>query len=155
MRLVGEYWVDSNNNRWIAIKYTKENAIAYSKTLINCHNCAHCSRCTNCTDCQQCTNCIDCVNCRDCMNCLDCVNCTRCKDCNDCNDLTEKLRIKILCCPLNKPIIYKGQLSKGDIVYLSKKSCIRYTVDKSLKEVSFEGVKKKIWFNKKRGWVSV
>ena len=62
MKNIYGYWIDENNNRWDEEKYTKLQAMANSKSLVDC---------TDCTNCRYCTDCTDCRDCRDCTNCTD------------------------------------------------------------------------------------
>ena len=68
------YLSDKNNNRWNLQKYSIQEAIEISKTLIGCK------------DCKNCENCINCVNCLDCKNCQSCENCNTCEHCKNCKD---------------------------------------------------------------------
>lgn len=77
-----DYYIDNNNNKWNTNKWTKSEAIALSKSLIDCENCLDCYDCENCDDCKYCNNCKDC---RYCINCVNCINCGKCNGCNDCN----------------------------------------------------------------------
>jgi hypothetical protein len=70
----GKYWVDDNNNSWSVDYHTIEQAMKYSKSLIDCSYCCDCSYCRYCRDC------IDCSNCR---YCRDCSNCSGCSDFTD------------------------------------------------------------------------
>ncbi len=87
--LVGDLWVDYNNNSWDKNFYTEEDANKYSATMINCSDCRDCRNCINCRDCSDCINCRDCSycsDCSDCINCRDCSDCINCRDCSDCRD---------------------------------------------------------------------
>jgi hypothetical protein len=75
-------WVDSNNNSWSKLIYTKEQAEKYSVTLINCSGCRGCSYCR---DCSGCSDCSDCSGCRGCSYCRDCRDCRGCRDCSGCS----------------------------------------------------------------------
>ena len=54
------YYVDSNNNKWSADKYTLEQAIEVAKTLVDCTYCIDCEDCKDCNDCKDCKDCNDC-----------------------------------------------------------------------------------------------
>lgn len=94
--LIGNYYVDCNNNMWHKKKFSKNNII--NNTLENCSSCVNCINCKNCVDCVNCknlenctnsincNNCIDCKNCKSCDNCRTCIDCSRCKNCNECED---------------------------------------------------------------------
>ena len=43
----GDYWIDSNQNKWNVNFYTESQAKKYSKSLINCRGCRGCSGCSN------------------------------------------------------------------------------------------------------------
>lgn len=68
----GDYWMDGYRNKWSKSRYTYDQAVDYSHSLINCHNC------TDCLDCIECTNCHNCISCRSCLNCTDCYECISC-----------------------------------------------------------------------------
>lgn len=82
MKKIDGYWCDDWNNRWNCSETTKEQAIMYSQSLINCRDCYDCYRCSDCKDCE---NCYDCSHCWDCCNCHGCENCRDCNDCRECN----------------------------------------------------------------------
>ena len=69
VKLINNYYVDSNNNRWSRFKYTEEEATRHSLHLRTSYNCL---------DCTYCTDCIDCISCKDCISCIDCNNCIGC-----------------------------------------------------------------------------
>ena len=69
-----KYWKDFNNNKWSKIRYSYEEALEYSRALVNCRNCINCLDCRNC---KNCTDCIDCSCCTGCCNCFGCVFCIR------------------------------------------------------------------------------
>ena len=69
-----KYWKDFNNNKWSKNRYSYEEALEYSRTLVNCRNCINCLDCRNC---KNCTDCIDCSCCTGCCNCFGCVFCIR------------------------------------------------------------------------------
>lgn len=79
------YYIDNNNNKWNTNKWTKDEAIALSKSLIDCENCLDCYDCENCDDCKYCNNCKDCRYCINCENCIKCGKCNGCSDCNKCS----------------------------------------------------------------------
>jgi len=58
------HWIDESDNSWNAKKYTKEQSIKYSETLVDC------KYCIDCIDCEDCTNCINCKNCTYCTACI-------------------------------------------------------------------------------------
>ncbi|WP_104718777.1 hypothetical protein [Helicobacter trogontum] len=60
------YYVDSNNNKWSADKYTLEQAIERADTLVDCRHCI---------DCEACRRCIKCVKCKWCSYYENCVKC--------------------------------------------------------------------------------
>ena len=68
MEKIKGYWVDDNNNKWSAKKWTKDQAEELSYKLIDCENC---------------TNCVDCENCRWCKFCVKCKNCEQCNGINE------------------------------------------------------------------------
>ena len=47
MKNIYGYWIDENNNRWDEEKYTKLQAMANSKSLVDCTDCTNCRDCTN------------------------------------------------------------------------------------------------------------
>ena len=59
VELVEDYWIDSNNNKWYVGKYTREQAIKVSQTLINCKDCIDCDFCKNCKNCKNCNECVN------------------------------------------------------------------------------------------------
>lgn len=63
-----DWWVDENNNKWNAVRYSKERA--EQAALINCKDCI---------DCFSCVECIKCVNCTHCYKCVECIKCDFCK----------------------------------------------------------------------------
>ncbi|MCI2236832.1 hypothetical protein NCR96_08925 [Helicobacter sp. 14348-15] len=71
---------DKNNNSWNLNKFTKDEAIKASKTLVDCFLCRDC---VNCKDCWYCEECSDCINCRICRNCKNCVRCYKCENLQD------------------------------------------------------------------------
>ena len=75
VELVEDYWIDSNNNKWYFGKYTREQAIKVSQTLINCKDCIDCVDCINCINCFQCTYCENCINCDVSVGCIECKYC--------------------------------------------------------------------------------
>ena len=85
MRIEDYYYIDGNY--FAKIKYTYENALEISKTLINCKECIDCEYCNNCKDCvgcERCTDCVGCEWCEDCNNCLDCLFCYECEKLERC-----------------------------------------------------------------------
>lgn len=90
MRIEDYYYIDGNYfAKW---KYTYEDALEISKTLINCTECIDCQNCTNCVGCVGCKNCTDCVECtwcEDCSNCLDCHYCYECEKIERCFNRSE------------------------------------------------------------------
>ena len=79
------YWIDENNNKWNANIYTKEQAIKYSRSLVNCNDCSDCSDCSYCNGCNDCSDCSYCNGCSGCRDCSGCSGCRGCSDCNCCN----------------------------------------------------------------------
>lgn len=79
------YWIDRNDNKWNADKFTLEEAIEYSKSLVNCHSCTDCIECQNCSNCVDCKGCFNCYLCEDCVNCEDCSQSESLMDCDSCN----------------------------------------------------------------------
>ena len=77
MKKINNFWVDENDNKWWCGDTTKEQAIAYSESLIDCHYCHNCSDCCNCHNCRDCRNCNNCRNCHYCHNCDNCHCCER------------------------------------------------------------------------------
>ena len=86
MKLIDGYYVDSNNNKWSTSRYTEEQAIKVSNSLIDCYDCVDCENCVGCTDCKDCAYCKDC---EDCIRCELCSNCDFCIDCEYCSDLVD------------------------------------------------------------------
>lgn len=89
MKKINDYWVDENNNKWWCGATTKEQAILYSESLIDCHSCCDCYDCSNCRDCRDCSDCSYCSNCGDCRDCSYCSNCDDCRDCSNCSDCSD------------------------------------------------------------------
>ncbi len=100
-----EFYMDENGNCWSKDKFTEEEAIEKSKTLINCFHCLNCENgnechycvecldcdnCYKCVNCKNCKNCVKCIKCKDCENCRNCKNCVKCNDCHSCDNLTYK-----------------------------------------------------------------
>lgn len=50
---VGWFWIDENGNKWNARYFSKEEALDYSKSLINCENCINCYDSDNCRKCRD------------------------------------------------------------------------------------------------------
>lgn len=92
LKLIGEYWVDENGNKWRGGEKDRDRIEKAREKLIGCYNCIDCYNCVNCFDCVHCIDCIDCVGCIDCEDCEDCENCTKCVrsyacvDCVKCKD---------------------------------------------------------------------
>ena len=87
MKEVDGYWIDESGNKWDSQRYSKLDAIKFSKTLFDCTGCLNCKNginCTNCKDCISCVGCEDCTSCNDCENCADCISCNSCKNCEGC-----------------------------------------------------------------------
>ena len=63
------YYVDSNNNKWSADKYTLERVIEVAKTLVDCTHCIDGEDCKDCKDCEKCEKCSYCENCVECERC--------------------------------------------------------------------------------------
>ena len=83
------YWIDENNNKWNANIYTKEQAIKYSRSLVNCNDCSDCSYCRGCSSCRGCRDCSGCRGCSYCSNCSYCRGCSYCRYCSDCGDCSN------------------------------------------------------------------
>jgi hypothetical protein len=62
VKIINGFYVDGNNNLFAVEKYTEQNAIKASKSLIKCHDCINCYNCNNCIGCINCKDCIDCTN---------------------------------------------------------------------------------------------
>ena len=62
MKNINNNWVDKNNNSWNAENTTKEQAEAYSKTLIDCSDCHSCRSCRDCHSCSFSSDCRSCHN---------------------------------------------------------------------------------------------
>lgn len=78
------FLVDKNNNEWDLTAFKLDEAIGYSKTLVNCTNCIDCENCKDCEHCIECRDCIGCKDCKGCNSCEHCVNCDWCKECENC-----------------------------------------------------------------------
>ena len=92
MKKENGYFIDENNNKWNDTLFNEEQAIKFSKSLINCKDCQDCQDCQNCRyclDCQDCKDCQDCQNCRYCQNCQNCRDCQNCQNCRDCRDYKQ------------------------------------------------------------------
>lgn len=85
-----KWWIDENNNRWDAQRYTEEQAEYFSNTLKHCTDCSNCKYCVYCKDCTVCISCHNCqgcqfcVHCDECSGCVDCTSCTGCESCEWC-----------------------------------------------------------------------
>jgi hypothetical protein len=98
MKLINNYWVDENNNKWNEANCSEEQAIENSKSLINCSHCSdssdlfYCSYCFNCSDLFHCFNCSDLFHCSDCSYSSNLSHCSRCSyssnlsHCSYCSD---------------------------------------------------------------------
>lgn len=84
IKLEDGFYVDENGNKWDAIKFTEEEAVENSNSLINCRKCVNCKNLIGCYDCINCMNCKDCHDCRNCVICVSCSRCSCCKKCNHC-----------------------------------------------------------------------
>ena len=89
LKIVGNYYVDENNNKWNKSCYTKEEATMWSKALINCYDCKNCNGCYDCSGCRDCNGCHACHNCNNCNYCNCCNYCRDCSDCNYCHDCLD------------------------------------------------------------------
>ena len=67
-----------NGNYWSKDKYSYDEAVELSKTMVNCDNCLDCS---DCVDCKKCVDCNSCDNCENCDGCIDCKYCEVYTDC--------------------------------------------------------------------------
>lgn len=90
MKLIDGWWIDNNNNKWLAEWYSKKEAKELSKSLIDCKDCVGCSHCINCSKCIESHVCINCLECVDCFSCTICVACVNCHYCL----ISEKLSFK-------------------------------------------------------------
>jgi len=85
------YWIDENNNKWSRVKYTHEEAIKLSGSMISCINCIDsdscnfCNSCNFCDSCNSCNSCNSCYSCNSCNSCDSCNFCNFCDSCNSCN----------------------------------------------------------------------
>jgi len=76
MRLINEFYVDENNNKWDRRLFSLEKATECSKSLVecyfnvNCTNSMYCQFCTNCNYMQECYNCYECQHSYRCNNCV-------------------------------------------------------------------------------------
>jgi len=77
MKLINNYWVDENNNKWNEANCSEEQAIENSKSLINC---SHCSDSSDLFYCSYCFNCSDLFHCSDCSYSSNLSHCSRCSD---------------------------------------------------------------------------
>lgn len=80
---------DKNNNHWFLDKFTIEQSIKASKSLVDCFECANCVNCKNCWHCHRCVDCNGCNVCWDCKGCVKCYrskNCTTCYECQFCEN---------------------------------------------------------------------
>lgn len=84
-----EFWIIGENCFTLQFCGSKEKAIEYAKTLINCRSCKNCVNCENCSFCDTCTNCKSCSFCNMCDNCDDCYSCANCKYCAECKKLAN------------------------------------------------------------------
>ena len=75
MELIDGFYVDSNNNKWDAQKFSESSAKQESELLVNCKGCIDCRECSDCENCVNCEYCKKCVRCRDCCHCMECNNC--------------------------------------------------------------------------------
>ena len=114
MKRSNGFWVDSNNNKWNTDKYSKDEALQLSKSLINCSNCRDCYNCSICRDCRGCSYCHYCRDCRDCSDCLDCLDCSYCSNCSSCSFCLDfknnplRLYSKIIGSRESQTVIYCG-----------------------------------------------
>jgi NTP pyrophosphatase (non-canonical NTP hydrolase) len=92
LKKVGNYWVDSNENKWACKAYSEEQALKNSKNLTNCWNCTNCRDCTNCECCEGCIDCENCIICTACEGCIGCIKCRSCTQCGDCADCKSCIR---------------------------------------------------------------
>lgn len=81
IKLINNYWVDKNNNKWECSSFTKSEAKYLLKTLNKCKNCTNCTECNECNACNGCKNCNNCNTCTDCYKCNECNNCIECENC--------------------------------------------------------------------------
>jgi len=85
MKKNGDYWEGKNGNKWSTELYTKEQAIAAEKTLVNCKYMVNCSYCFDCSDCYDCSGCSSCSRCSRCSNSSGCSGCSDCSGCSGCS----------------------------------------------------------------------
>lgn len=78
MKLIEGYWRDERGNKWNADRFSREEAVVYSRSLIDC------DQCVNCADCSYCFECSDCHYCHHCRACVNCWRCSLCSDCREC-----------------------------------------------------------------------
>ena len=94
MKLLDGRWIDDEGNSWCAVRYTEEQALKKSESLVcclNCSDCQGCSNCSNCSNCFDCSGCFDCFGCSDCYYCSDCSYCSGCLKCSNCTNCTNCL----------------------------------------------------------------
>ena len=84
------YYQDEKGNKWSIEKFTLNQAMQASESLVGCTDC------TDCKDCMDCMDCTDCKNCKNCAYCTDCKDCTVCAYCINCeffrNQVGERRR---------------------------------------------------------------
>lgn len=83
MESLPNYWKDHNGNLWSKANYTEEEALAESKTLLQCRGCLDSKNLDHCNFCNYCE---DCTACHDCTSCIDSAGLAHCLGCSDCFD---------------------------------------------------------------------
>ena len=58
MKLMDGYYIDSNNNKWDASRYTEEQAREASESLVFCKDCLNCFNCVACYKCYETGKCV-------------------------------------------------------------------------------------------------
>ena len=95
MKQLGNYWVDKYENKWSTDKFTEEEAIIASASLLECSLCIDCRCCsyrTNCIRCNSCSNCLQCIDCVCSKDLKFCERCTMCYNCEYCIECIKKKR---------------------------------------------------------------
>lgn len=72
MKLEKGYWVDKNNNSWKVKRFSKEEAMRMSKSLIDCVDCVNCYNSIGSVDCKNSNSLIDCWNLKNSSYCIKC-----------------------------------------------------------------------------------
>lgn len=120
MKVIDNYWVDKNNNKWDIDSYTEEEACECSKSLEKCANCVNCIICTKCFLCEDCSMCGACTDCDECNKCTMCVDCDRCSTCDRCKSCLHCTNCTYLECNRGKTgaqKCYEGYRNENDDVW--------------------------------------